>query len=93
MKAASDSNLSERVTQYLIKHIHDNDLKKARQVAEYINHNPSHKVALDGTSARRVTAVREALISAGVPSEKIETGAYGDPNLRTDRHVAVLVSN
>ena len=32
MKAASDSNLSERVTQYLIKHIHDNDLKPGDRV-------------------------------------------------------------
>src|SRR5262249_59455590 len=32
MKAASDSNLSKRVTQYLIKHIHDNDLKPGDRV-------------------------------------------------------------
>jgi len=73
--------------------INDNDLKKAGQVAEYINRNPSLDVALDGSSTRRVHAVREALITAGVPPDKIQMGAYGDPNLRTDRHVAVLVSN
>src|SRR5215467_14706998 len=32
MKAASDSNLSKRVTQYLIKHIQDNDLKPGDRV-------------------------------------------------------------
>ena len=73
--------------------INDNDLKKAGQVAEYINRNPSLDVALDGSSTRRVHAVREALITAGVPPDKIQMGAYGDPNLRTDRHVAVLVGN
>jgi hypothetical protein len=51
------------------------------------------KIALDGTSNRRVHAVREALIGAGVSSYRIESGAYGDPQLRTDRHVAVLVSS
>jgi len=73
--------------------INDNDLKKAGQVAEYINRNPSLDVAIDGSSTRRVHAVRDALISAGVPPDKIQMGAYGDPNLRSERHVAVLVSN
>jgi hypothetical protein len=48
--------------------IHENDVKKAAQVAEYVNRNPSFVVALDGSSTRRVHAVREALISAGVPA-------------------------
>jgi len=34
-----------------------------------------------------------ALIAAGVPANRIQTGAYGDPQMRTERHVAVLVSN
>ena len=73
--------------------IQDNDLRKAGQVAEYIRQGKSLEVALDGSSTRRVHAVRDALISAGVPPEKIQMGAYGDPNLRTDRRVAVLVRN
>src|SRR5215471_9135930 len=32
MKAASDNNLSQRVTEYLIKHIQDNDLKPGDRV-------------------------------------------------------------
>jgi len=30
---------------------------------------------------------------AGVPASKIRTGAFGDPQLRRDGRVAVLVSN
>ena len=37
--------------------------------------------------------VRGALIVAGVPSAKIQTGAFGDPQLRRDGRVGVLVSN
>jgi hypothetical protein len=34
-----------------------------------------------------------ALIDAGVPADKIQTGAFGDPQLRRNSRVAVLVSN
>jgi outer membrane protein OmpA-like peptidoglycan-associated protein len=73
--------------------IRDVDVKKAAQVADYLKQNPSHRVALDGFSHRRVGAVREALIVAGVLPSRIETGAYGDPQLRSERGVAVLVGN
>jgi outer membrane protein OmpA-like peptidoglycan-associated protein len=73
--------------------IRDVDSNKAAQVASHMRNNPTYRVALDGTSHRRVDAVRDALIAAGVPASKIQTGAYGDPQLRTERHVAVLVSN
>lgn len=33
-----------------------------------------------------------ALLQAGVPSYKIQTGAFGDPQMRRDRRVDVLVS-
>ena len=66
---------------------------RAREIAEYTNENPSYRVAIDGSNRRHVGNVRDALISAGVPASKIQTGAYGDPQLRGDRRVAVLVSN
>ena len=44
-----------------------------------------------GLSDRRVGAVRDALIQAGVPSSKIQTGAFGDTRLTRDRRVEVLV--
>jgi outer membrane protein OmpA-like peptidoglycan-associated protein len=43
-------------------------------------------------SDRRISAVRDALIQAGVPSYKIQTGAFGDARLTRDRRVEVLIS-
>jgi outer membrane protein OmpA-like peptidoglycan-associated protein len=40
---------------------------------------------------RRVSAVRDALMRAGVPTDKMETGAFGDPQLRRDGRVEVLL--
>jgi hypothetical protein len=73
--------------------IGDIDSGKAGHVADHIRDNPTYRLALDGTSDRLVETVRDALIAAGVPANKIQAGAYGDPQLRTERHVAVLVNN
>lgn len=69
------------------------DGNKAWEVAQYMNQNPSYRVAIDGANGRRVSNVRDALINAGVPAYKIQTGSYGDPQLRRDDRVAVLMSN
>ena len=69
------------------------DGNKAREIADYLKQNPSYRVAIDGPSQRYVHSVIDALKDAGVPSSKMQTGAFGDPQLRTDRRVAVLVSN
>jgi outer membrane protein OmpA-like peptidoglycan-associated protein len=69
------------------------DDNKAWEVARYMNQNPSYRVAVDGPNGRRVSNVRDALINAGVPVEKILVGSYGDPQLRRDDRVAVLMSN
>ena len=69
------------------------DSNKAREIANYLNRNPSFRVAIDGPSARYVHSVVDALKDAGVPASKMQTGAFGDPQLRSDRRVAVLVSN
>jgi hypothetical protein len=58
-----------------------------------MNQNPSARVAIDGSNERRVGRVRNALIDAGVPANKIQTGSFGDPQQRRDGRVAVLVSN
>jgi outer membrane protein OmpA-like peptidoglycan-associated protein len=73
--------------------IQDADLGKAGQLAEYMSRNPSYRVGIDGISNRRVGAVRDALMAAGISASRIQTGAYGDPQLRTERYVAVLVAN
>ena len=41
-------------------------------------------------SDRRVSAVRAALIQAGEPSSRIQTGALGDTRLARDHRVEVL---
>ena len=69
------------------------DRNKAGDVAKYMDRNPSQRIALDSSNARRVGVVRTALIDAGVPAYKIESGAVGDPQLRRDGRVEVLVSN
>lgn len=67
------------------------DSGKAREVANRLREVPSLRVALDGPNVRRVDAVRDALIGAGVPSFKIQTGEVGYPQIRADDRVAVLV--
>ena len=70
-----------------------------------MNRNPSLQIAIDGSidqrgadshnkdlCNRRVKAVRDALIEAGVPTNKISVGAYGDAELRRDRRVEVLIA-
>jgi outer membrane protein OmpA-like peptidoglycan-associated protein len=69
------------------------DSNKAREVADYLQQNPSARVAIDGSSERRVSRVRTALMDAGVPAYKIQTGAFGDAQQRRDGQVMVLVSN
>jgi outer membrane protein OmpA-like peptidoglycan-associated protein len=76
------------------------DSGKISDIANYLNNNPSQQVGIDGLldpsnpelSNRRVGTVRNALLQAGVPAYKIQTGAFGDPSQRRDRKVEVLVS-
>jgi outer membrane protein OmpA-like peptidoglycan-associated protein len=69
------------------------DSSKAKEIANYMDRNPSHRIGIDGSNERRVVVVRDALIVAGVPAAKIQTGAFGDPQLRRDGRVGVLVGN
>lgn len=84
------------------------------ELAAMLKQNPDYKVELEGyadprgtdaynvaLSRRRVEAVRQALIEAGVPETAIVTGAYGEMTLKctdeteacwqTDRRVEVVV--
>ena len=78
---------------------------KISEVAEYLTKNPSLKVGIDssidpnGSDARnqllsdqRGDAVRSALIEAGVPAARIQTGVRGDAKLVRDRRIGILVS-
>jgi outer membrane protein OmpA-like peptidoglycan-associated protein len=80
------------------------DKKKVLEIARYMKKNPSLAIGLDGSmdprgkdprnlelSNHRVNAIRDALIEAGVPSSRIQMGAFGDMHLAHDRRVAVLL--
>lgn len=91
------------------------ETSKVAAIAAYLNQNPSAKVGIDGyadprgtdaynqaLSERRVNTIQDALVKAGVPSRKIQTGAFGEKRLKCtekteacwqrDRRVEVLVS-
>jgi outer membrane protein OmpA-like peptidoglycan-associated protein len=68
------------------------DSNKPREIADYMNQNPSARVSIDGPSQRYVDSVRGALVDAGVPASRIQTGAYDDSQQRVDHRVTVLVS-
>jgi outer membrane protein OmpA-like peptidoglycan-associated protein len=68
-------------------------------MAAYLAKNPSLQAGIDGyrdpgnpdLSSRRVSAVRDALFDAGVPSYQMLVGAFGDPQASRDGRVAVLL--
>jgi outer membrane protein OmpA-like peptidoglycan-associated protein len=83
----------------------DTDTRKVSEITEYMNQNPSLRLGIDGSmdprgsdprsqdlSDRRVNTVRDALIQAGVPANRIQAGSFGDAGARRDRRVEVLVS-
>jgi outer membrane protein OmpA-like peptidoglycan-associated protein len=75
------------------------ETNKLAEIALYMNANPSLKVGIDGSmeprnqelTDQRVSAVRDALIKAGVPTTRIQAGTFGDRNLAHDGRVTVLI--
>ncbi len=67
------------------------DHEKAREVAEYLNNNPDRRVAIDGNNRERTAAIRDALLSAGVPAHKIVSGDFVDSQFRTRNNVYVMI--
>jgi outer membrane protein OmpA-like peptidoglycan-associated protein len=78
---------------------------KLSEVADYLKQNPSLQVGIDATVNTRgadpriqrlcddrVATISDALIAAGVPQSKIKAGSFGDPKLRRDGRVEVLIS-
>jgi outer membrane protein OmpA-like peptidoglycan-associated protein len=74
------------------------------EIANYMRNNPSLKLGIDASldprtsdsrdrdlSNRRINAIHDALVKAGVPADRIEAGAFGDTKLRRDRRVEVLL--
>ena len=83
--------------------IRTSDMDQVSEIANYMEQNPSLKVGIDGSipsgstsskqllAGRRVVNVRQALINAGLPASRIETGAFGDAKLSQERRVEVLI--
>jgi outer membrane protein OmpA-like peptidoglycan-associated protein len=81
--------------------IHSSEMAQVSDIADYMRQNPSLRLGIDGSTnsrisdqtlnERRVGAVRDALILAGTPAYKIETGAFGDPQLRREGQVALML--
>jgi outer membrane protein OmpA-like peptidoglycan-associated protein len=75
------------------------DNRTIAEIAAYMTKNPSLQVGIDGymdpndrnLSDRRVGAVRDALIIAGVPSHKVMIGAFGDQRYSREQRVDVLL--
>ncbi len=76
--------------------------EKVLGVARYIKQNPSLKIAIDCSkdtprnqelSDRRCAAIRDALIKAGVPSDNIQIGEYGDKKLMPESRIALLLGS
>ena len=68
--------------------------RKPAEIAAYMSQNPSARLGIDGytdsrsssqynlpLSQRGVTTVRDAVIQAGVPADRIETGTFGTDRL------------
>ena len=71
--------------------IRSNETSKVSEISAYLKQNPSVQVGIDGfadprgttphnqgLSERRVNAIRDALVKAGVPGDKIRMGAFGE---------------
>ena len=84
------SSLKEFMFDYDRSDIRYSEARKASEVAAYMSQNPSVRLGIAGytdmqgtgqynlpLNQRRVATVRDALIQAGVPAERIETGTFG----------------
>jgi hypothetical protein len=77
---------------------HTNEIKgsdraTAGDISSFMDRNPSLRIGLDGSTARRVEVVRDALVMAGVPASKIQSGVFRDLKLRRDGRVTVLLAH
>jgi outer membrane protein OmpA-like peptidoglycan-associated protein len=94
--------------------IRSNETSHVSDISAYMKQNASARVGIDGhtdprgtdpynqsLSERRVNAIRDALVKAGVPGAKIHTGAFGETQPKCnestescwqrDRRVEVLI--
>lgn len=81
------------------------DTNKIAQIASYMNENPSVQLGIDNSmdsrsssssqrlNNRRVDVIRDALVRAGVPSYRIDTGSFARAQSRRDNMVEVLITS
>jgi hyperosmotically inducible periplasmic protein len=79
------------------------DMSQVTEIADYLKKNPTLKLGIDAAvpgnsearireqAGRQASAVRAALIRAGVPADRIETGSFGDPQQARVGRVEVLI--
>jgi outer membrane protein OmpA-like peptidoglycan-associated protein len=85
--------------------IQSSEHSKLAEVASYMKANPSLEIGIDSSvdvrrassrdrslNDRRVAAVRSALIEAGESAANIKVGSFGDPELRREGRVEVLIA-
>jgi peptidoglycan-associated lipoprotein len=97
--------------------IGSSEMKKITEIATYLNDNPTARLGIDGTtdlrrgtnkynvslSAQREANVRDALIRAGVPTNRMEIGSFAadrsqctnrtEDCAKRDGHVEVLATS
>ena len=94
--------------------IRPNETSKVADIAAYMKKNPTARVGIDGhtdprgtdsfnqsLSERRVNGIRDAMVTAGVPAGRVQTGAFGEQRVKchesteacwqSDRRVEVLI--
>jgi outer membrane protein OmpA-like peptidoglycan-associated protein len=94
--------------------IRSDETSKVAEIAAYLKQNPTTRLGIDGhtdprgtdpynqnLSERRVNTINEAIVAAGIPANRIHTGAFGESQLKchesteacwqSDRRVEVLI--
>jgi hypothetical protein len=68
------------------------DLSKVSDIASYLKQNPSLQIGIDarGSNSGRFRSVLNALLQAGVPSDRIKKGVFGDRRIRRNGEIEVL---
>ena len=88
------TSLKDFMFDYDRSDIRYSESRKPAEIATYMSQNPTLRLGIDGytdsrgstqynlpLSQRRVASVRDALIQAGVPADRIETGTFGTDRL------------
>lgn len=82
-----------------VSSLNNDDMRMIKEITGYLNKNQSLQLGIDGTAVksrdqglnnRRVSAIRSALIKAGVSPNKISMGEIGNEDRRQEGRIAVF---